>query len=84
MINTAVANRAPRKGDQITGMTVTFTDGFVWSGEFHATYGDGKVSSWLAQCDQAKVGAVLLNVVSDPTPTIALTFAHNAYLDDRR
>jgi hypothetical protein len=83
MINTAIANRAPIKGDRISGMTVTFTDGFVWSGEFNATYGDGKVAAWLAGCDQDKVGAVLLNVTSDPTPTIALTFAHTAYLRDR-
>lgn len=84
MISTVIADRAPRKGDTISGMTVTFTDGFTWSGEFHATYGDGKVSAWLAQCDQSKVGAVYLNVTSDPTPTTALTFAHTAYLSDKR
>lgn len=84
MIRTVVADRAPRKGDRISGMTVTFTDGFTWSGEFTATYGDGKVSAWLAQCDQLKVGAVYLNVTSDPTPTTALTFAHTAYQSDKR
>ena len=83
MINTAYINRAVRKGDTISGMTVTFTDGFVWSGEFHATYGDGKVAAFLAQCDQDKVGMAVLNVTSDATPTTAYTYAHTAYQQDR-
>lgn len=65
-------------------MRVTFTGGFEWAGEFHATYGDGKVAAFLAQCDQDKVGAVYLSVTSDPTPTIAMTFAHNVYREDCR
>jgi len=83
MINTIIADRAPRKGDHISGMTVIFVDNFTWSGEFSATWGDGKVSKWLASCDENKVAAVFLNVTSDPTPTTALTFAHKAHMYDR-
>jgi hypothetical protein len=49
MINT-IAERSVVQGDQITGMSVVFTDSHTWSGEFHAVYGDGSVSRFLAEC----------------------------------
>lgn len=83
-MNTVFADRTARKGDRISGMTVTFTDGFTWAGEFSATYGDGKLTQFVAACDQDKIGAIFLQVTSDATPTTALTYAHKVYQDDRR
>lgn len=83
-MNTIFADRTVRKGDKISGMVVTFTDGFTWAGEFSAVYGDGKLTEFVAACDQDKIGAIFLQVTSDPTPTTALTYAHKVYQDDRR
>jgi hypothetical protein len=83
-MNTVLADRKALLGDRISGVVITFTDGFTWSGEFNATYGDRKLTALLATCDQAKVGAVYLQVTSDPTPTTALTYPHITFLDEGR
>lgn len=72
-------------GDQIRGIRVEFSDGLTWSGEFFATYGDRRLTNFLADCDQQKMGAVYLEIRNDDSaPFVAMTYASNVYANERR
>ena len=79
MINT-IAERSVVQGDQITGMSVVFTDSHTWSGEFNAVYGDGSVKRFLAECT-GNVAHVYLFVQPNENfnETLPVT-AHTTYM----
>lgn len=72
-----IAQREIRQGDEITGMVVIGRmSQTLWSGEFVATYGDGKVGRFVSGCDKDAI-AFIYPVLEDGTVTV-LTNHHMA------
>lgn len=71
---TATATREIRQGDKITGLVVEprYTTGVpLWSGEFAATVGDGKLGRFVWGCDASAVFAVFA-ILDDGTVAMAM------------
>jgi hypothetical protein len=70
-----IAEREIRQGDRITALVVEATarDGFrqVWSGEFSATVGDGKLGQFAAGCDRDATSAIYAHL-TDGTIAMAM------------
>lgn len=53
-----ITKRAAKQGEGIKGMAVQFPS-MRWEGEFHAVYGDRKVSNFLSECSEAATEILL-------------------------
>lgn len=77
MLSQMVAERELRLDDKITGLVaVDRMSRIVWSGEFAATYGDGKIGRFVANSDKDVIG-FFYPVLEDGTVTV-LTNVHLA------
>jgi hypothetical protein len=69
-----IAEREVRQGDRITGLVVEGRYGqTLWSGEFSATYGDGKLGHFVFGCDRSAISA-FYPVLDDGTVAMLMPY----------